>query len=156
MQKLRTRACQHQGFDVFQRGDQRVQIMPVDRANVVKAKFLKQGGGHHHAFGMLFKALGQLEQWRRAFEHGFAYVACRGIKLAAHQLGQIAVQRAYGRADAHVVVVQHYQEGHIVLYPSVIQRLKSHTSGHGAVANDGHAVARLTLGARADGHAQGG
>ena len=95
-----------QMLDVLQRGDQRVKVVPVNRADVVKAKLLKQRGRHHHALGVLFQALGQLEQRWRTFEHGFSNIFGVGVKLAAHELRQIAIQRPDGRADAHVVVVQ--------------------------------------------------
>ena len=52
MQELRARAGGHQMPDVFQRGNQRLQIMAVNRADVVEAKVLKQRGGHDHALGM--------------------------------------------------------------------------------------------------------
>ena len=98
-----------QMFDVFQRGNQGVQIMPINRADVIEAKLLKQRGRCHHAFGGFLKPLGQLKQGRRAFEHRFASVFGGGIKLTAHELGQVAIQSTHRRADAHVVVVQNNQ-----------------------------------------------
>ena len=75
MQKLRAGAIEHQLLDVLQGGDQRVQIMPVNGANVVEAEVFKQRGGHHHAFGMGLEPLGQLKQGRRNTEYMLANAA---------------------------------------------------------------------------------
>ena len=48
--------------------------MAINGADVVKAKLFKHGGRHHHALGMLFKALGQLKQRWRAFQNIFTHV----------------------------------------------------------------------------------
>jgi hypothetical protein len=53
MQELRT----FEMADVFQRGDQRVQIMAVDGADVVEAELFEQRGRHHHALGLFFQRL---------------------------------------------------------------------------------------------------
>ena len=82
MQKLRPGEL----LDVLQRGNEGVQVVAVDGAYVIKPKLFKQGGGHHHAFGVLLNALGQLEQSGRAFEHAFTYAFSFCIKLPAHQL----------------------------------------------------------------------
>ena len=150
MQKLRA----FEVLDVLQRRDQRVQVVPVDGADVVEAKIFKQGGRHHHAFGVRLQALGQLKQRRRIFEHLLAHAFGRRIKLPTHELGQVTVERAHGRADAHVVVVEHHQQA-AVGHAGVVQGLKSHARAHGTVANDGHRVALLALLLGRQRHAQG-
>ena len=110
VQKLRARALVEQLHDVFQRGDERVQVVAIDGPDVIEAKFLEQGGWHDHAFGVFFKALGQLKQGRRVFEHLFAHAFGRGVEAPAHELRQVAVERAHGRRDRHVVVVEHDQQ----------------------------------------------
>ena len=142
-------------LDIFQRGDEGFKVMAVNRADVVEAKCLKQRGRHHHAFGMFFNALGQFKQGRRDLQHLLAHVLGGGIKLPAHELRQITVERAHGRADAHVVVVQDHQQL-AVFHTTVVQRLKRHARRHGPVTNDGHGVAVLALEACGNRHAQGG
>ena len=141
---------------VFQRGDQGVQVMPVNRADVVEAKLFKQGGGGDDVLGLLFKAAGEFKQrCGRAFEHLLAQVLGSGVKTPAHELRQIAVERAHRWADGHVVVVQddqHIRPSH----PGVVQRFKCHASGHSAVANDGHRMALVALLLGGHGHAQRG
>ena len=140
-------------LDVFQRRDQRFEIVPVDRSDVVEAKFLEQRGWHHHAFGMLFEALGQLKQRRRVLEHVFTNrFGCR-IKTPTHQLGQVAVECPHRRADRHVVVVQDHQQL-AILDARVVECLKSHASRHGAIANHRNRMTRLALLAGGQSHAQ--
>jgi len=106
----------------------------VDGANVVEAEFLEQRGGHHHAFGGFFQALGQLKQGRRIFQHILGPGLGGRVKAPAHQLGKVTVERAHGRADRHVVVVQDHQQ-FAIFHARVVQGLKGHASGHGAVPN---------------------
>jgi hypothetical protein len=144
-----------EALDVLQRGDERVEVVPVDRPDVVEAEFLEQRGGHHHALGLLLQALGEFEQRRHGPQHALAHVARLGVELAAHELGEVAVERAHGRADAHVVVVEdHEQVG--VGHARVVERLEGHAGGHRAVADhrDGVAVLALLLGRQR--HAQRG
>ena len=141
---------------VFQGGDQGVQIMPVNRADVVEAKLFKQGGGGDDVLGLLFKAAGEFKQrCGRAFEHLLAQVLGGGVKTPAHELRQIAVERAHWRADGHVVVVQddqHIRPSH----PGVVECLERHAGSHGAVANDGHRMPLVAFLLRRHGHAQRG
>ena len=95
-----------QMLDVLQRGDQRVEVMAVNRADVVKPEFFKQGGWHHHALGLLLKAACQIEQRRRIFQNLLTHLFGCGIKPPAHELRQIAVERTHRGADGHVVVVE--------------------------------------------------
>ena len=151
MQKLRALEM----ADVLERGDQGLEVVAVDRADVVEAEVLKQRGRHHHALGMRLQAFGQLKQRRRSFEHLLADVLGGGVKLAAHELREVAVQRAHRRADAHVVVVQDDQQL-AVADAGVVQRLESHAGAHGTVADDGHGVAVFALLLGRHGHAQSG
>ena len=143
-----------QALDVFQRRDQRVEVVPVDGADVVKAEFLEQRGGHHHAFGLLLEALGQFEQGRHRAQHGLAHVLGGGIELPAHQLRKVAVESAHGGADAHVVVVQHHQQV-AVGHARVVERLEGHAGTHRAVANNGYRMAVVALALGGQCHAQG-
>ena len=142
-----------EALDVLQRGDQRVQVVPVNGADVVEAELFKQRGWHHHALGLLFKALGQLQQRRNRPQHGLAHILGSRVELAAHELGQVAVERTHGWADAHVVVVQDDQQVRIG-HATVVQGFKGHACSHGAIANDGHGVTIFPLALGSHGHAQ--
>ena len=98
------------GSQVFQRGDQRVEVVAIDRADVVEAELLEDGAGHDHALGVLLETPCQLEQRRRGLEHALHALAGAGVEVAAHQARQVLVQRADRWADGHVVVVQHDEQ----------------------------------------------
>ena len=135
--------------DVFQRRNQRVEIVAVDRPDVVEAEFLEQGAGRHHA---LYVFLGAPREFP---EHLGAGAPRGGVKAPRHQLRQILVERADRRRNRHVVVVEdHQQIG--VGRSGVVERLVRHPGGHRAVADDRH---RVTLDAGEPGcdrHAQRG
>ena len=156
VQKLRPLLLGHAVADVLQRGDERIQVVPVNGPDVVEAKLLEQRRRHHHALGTLLDALGQLEQRRHRAEYGLANVLGSGVEIAAHQLRQIAVERADRRADRHVVVVEHHQQARIALDAGVVERLERHAGRHGAVADDGHRLAVFALLPRRHRHAKGG
>ena len=56
---LRDDMDQHGAFgivaDIFEDGDQLVEIMAVDRANIIKAEFFEQGAAHGHAARKFFR-----------------------------------------------------------------------------------------------------
>ena len=144
-----------QMLDVFQCGNQRVEVVTVDGTDVVKAKLFKQSRRHHHAFGLLFKTASQVKQRRRIFQDLLAHFFGGRIKTPTHELRQIAVERTDGRADRHIVVVEdHQQIG--VRHPCVVERLKGHARGHGTIANDGHTAALLAFLLGRQSHAQRG
>ena len=126
-----------QVFDVLERGDQRVKIVPVDGPDVVKAKLFKQRGGHHHALGLLLKAFGQFQQRRCPFEHSFTHTPRCRIEAPTHELRQVAVERTDRRTDAHVVVVQDNQQL-AVSHACVVERLKRHAGRQRTVTNHRH------------------
>ena len=142
-------------LDVLQRRDQRIEVVAVDRSDVVEAEFLEQRGRHHQALGALLEALGQFEQRRRDLQHVLAHVLGGGVELAAHQPGQVAVQGADRRADRHVVVVQDHQQVAIG-HAGVVQRLEGHARAHRAVADHCDRMAVLALQAGGHGHAERG
>ena len=61
-------------LDVVQRRHQRVEIVPVDRADVVEAELLEHRAGRDHAFHVLFGAPRELA------EHALAQAPRRGVE----------------------------------------------------------------------------
>jgi hypothetical protein len=49
-------------FHVLERGEQRVEVVAVDGADVVEAELFEQRAGHDHALHVLFPAPDQLAQ----------------------------------------------------------------------------------------------
>ncbi len=133
MQKLRTAEL----LDIGERIQQHVEVMTVDRADVVEAEFLEQRTRRHHALHVLFGALGELADRRCDGQHFFTGTAGGRIKPARHQARQVVVQGANVGRDRHVVVVQHHQERQVG-GAGVVERLEGHAGGHRAVADDRH------------------
>ncbi len=153
MQKLRAATV----TQVLQRGNQRIQVVPVDGADVVQAELFKNGGRHDQALGVLFQLLGQLEQRRRVAQYLLGAFTRGGVEAAGHQARQVAVECPHRRRDRHVVVIEHDQhvcQTALVRHARVVQSLEGHACRHRAIADDGHGLARLAAQLRTDGHAQ--
>jgi hypothetical protein len=69
-------------LQVLQRRDQRIEVVAVDRADVVETEFFEQRAGRQHALDVLFDAVGEFEQRRRHAENFLAGLA-RGVEGAA-------------------------------------------------------------------------
>ncbi len=134
-----------QRLDVLQRRNQRVEIVAVDRADVVESEFLEQGRRHDQALGVLFHLFREVPQRRHAGKDLFPRFPRRGIEAPRHQPREITIERTHRGRNRHVVVVQdHEQIG--VHHAGVVERLESHARGHGAVADDRHHMALLVAG----------
>ncbi|CPQ20226.1 Uncharacterised protein [Bordetella pertussis] len=139
---------------VLQGGHQGVEVVAVDRADVVESELLEQRRRRHHALGVLFEPARQLQHRRHMLQHRPPDILGRGVELPGHQPRQIAIERAHRRRNRHVVVVQHDQQVDVGRDPRVVHGLEGHARGHGAVADDGDVLALHTGVARGHGHAQ--
>jgi hypothetical protein len=72
---------------VLQRRDQRVEVVAVDRADVVEAEFLEQRARRDHALDVLLGAVGQFEQRTANAEHLLAGALARGVEGACPRSG---------------------------------------------------------------------
>ena len=130
VQQLRPLEIAH----VAQGLDQSLDIVTVDGADVVEAKLLEQGAGHHHPLEVLFGPLGQLLDRRQTGQHLLAAFADGGVELARHDSGQMVVERADILGDGHLVVVEDHQ--HVFMdVAGVVERLKSHPRCDGAITD---------------------
>ena len=92
---------------VLEHRDQVVEIMPVDRTDVIEAKLLEQGAAGEEAAGVFLDALRFLLQTLRHLVRKLqADVAQRHIGAAGDEPREIAGQRTDRRCDRHVVVVE--------------------------------------------------
>ena len=80
-------------FQIVQRRNQRVQIMPVNRADVVQAKCFKHGRGYKHTLGVLFKTASKLEHPGRTLQHMSEFLARTRYQRTTHDFGQMAIER---------------------------------------------------------------
>ncbi len=140
VQELRTFQVAH----VLERGDQPQHVVPINRANIVKAQLFKECARHDHAFDVFFGALEQLFDWRYAREDFLAAFAQRGVKLAGEQLCQMVIQRADVLGNRHFVIVQDNQHVRLDI-ARVVHGLKGHPGGDGAVADHADGAALLVL-----------
>jgi len=130
--------------DVLQRRNEGVQIMAVNRPEVIESELLEQRGGSHHALGMLLDLLRQLPQRRHPAKHLLTGLFRYRVEIPGQQPREIPVECADGRRDRHVVVVEYHQQVGIH-HAGVVQRLKGHAGRHRAVADHGDAVTFFAL-----------
>ena len=134
-----------QFFQIDQGRDQGFQIVTIDRADVIETELFKHGARHHHAFGVLFEALGQLPQGRCHAQNALAGAARGGVEAPRHQARKVAIQRAHRWGYRHVVVVEYDDQARILADTGVIQCFKGLAGRHRAVADHGHRVPVLAL-----------
>ncbi|KGX49628.1 hypothetical protein Y025_5571 [Burkholderia pseudomallei TSV32] len=143
-------------LDVLQRRDQRIEIVPVDRPDVVEAEFLEEGGRHDHALRMLLELARELQHGRRDAQHAL-HARTRGrVEAARHQAREMAIQRADGRRDRHVVVVQDHEQLRVLRHARVVHRLERHAGRHRAVADHRDREAVVAVQLAADRHPERG
>ena len=126
--------------EVLQHRQQMVQIVTVDRADVIQAQFLEQRAAGDHAAGIfLGPPGGLLEALGETVGDVTRHLAQRAVRLRRQQLRQIGAHRADGRRDRHVVVVQDdNQPG--VHRARVVHGLVRHAGAHRAIADHGDDV----------------
>ena len=132
---------------------QHVDVVPVDRTDIVEAEFLEQRARQHHALHVLFPALGELLHRRELRQHFLAAPAHRVVETRREQPREIAVQRAHRLRDRHLVVVEDDEQvgaGDA----GVVQRLEGHAGAHRAVADHGDHAAVFVIALRRDRHAE--
>jgi hypothetical protein len=148
-----------EGLQQLERGDQRADVVAVDRPGVVEAHFLEQRGRHEHALPVLFPAAHEARRLAGALvaEQLLAAFAQRVQRAAAGHAAEHLGQAADVLADRHLVVVEDDEQVGLVVHAAgVVQRLVGHAGGHRAVADhrDHAAIAACARGG--DRHAQRG
>ena len=140
---------------VLQRGNECIEVVPIDRAEVGEAQLLEQRGRHQHALGVLFQLAGQLVHGRHHRQHLAGHVTCLHDRPGRQRARQIVVHRPHGRRDRHVVVVQDDQQVHVPHHAGIVERLEGHAGAHGTIADHRHvapAAGPLVLAQVARGH----
>ncbi len=136
--------------------DQRVEVVAVDRADVVEAQLLEPGAALPDVAGIFLHARGApLPGLGQALGQLLADFAQVQIGAARCDAGEVVRQRARRRGDRHVVVVEDDDQA-AVHGAGVVDRLVGHAGGHCAVADDGDHVVVATVDVAGDGHAETG
>ena len=122
-----------------------VQVVAVDRAQIVKAQLLEQRPAGQHAAGILLRPTRRaLDAAREALGHPRPQLPQRQKAARGHQPRQIGAHRPHRRRDRHVVVVQHHDQPRMPR-AGVVHRLIRHAGTHRAVADHGDDVALVAL-----------
>ena len=94
---------------ITQRAHERIDVVPVDRADVIKAELFEETAGQHHALEIGFRATREFPGRRHLAQHLLAGFAQRRIFTARENAREIIRQRAHVLRNRHVVVVEHDQ-----------------------------------------------
>ena len=127
-----------------QNGQKLVQVMPVNRADVVEPQCLEQRAANGHAFQHVLGALGTfLQRGRQQAEKPLRHlleILHRGFGIKPRQIGR---QRPHRRRNRHLVVIQDHEQPFAQM-ARVVHRLERHAGRHGPVADHRYRIARIT------------
>ena len=143
--------------DVLQHRQQMVEVMPVDRADIVEAEFLEQrAAADHEAAGIFLGAVGAVgDYFRQVLAQLFGRLAQRAVGLAGVEPRQIGRHGADRRGDRHVVVVEDDDQAR-VHGAGVVHGLIGHARRHRAVADHGDDIVGSAGEVARDCHAEAG
>ena len=142
--------------DILQHRDQVVEIVAIDRADIIKAQFLEQGAAHRQAARELVGlACGKMERTRQAAGELLGDLAHAQERARGDDLREVGGEAAYRRRDRHVVVVEDHDQP-VAGRRGIVHRLIGHAGGHRAVADNGDRLARLVAQLVGDGEAERG
>ena len=141
---------------ILQDRQQVVEIVAVDRPDVIEAEFLEQSAaGPERAAVFLGAPRLVIEELRQAARQLLGGVAQRPIGVARDQAGEIGRHRAGRRRDRHIVVVEDDDQPR-AQGAGVVHRLVSHARGHRAVADDRDDMVATVRQVARDRHAKAG
>ena len=133
-----------------------IDVVAVDRADIVEAELLEQRPAGDEAAGVFLGAARRiLERLREMARHFLGDVAQRHEGFRGKQARQIGAHRADRRRDRHVVVVEDDDQPRIHR-AGIVHRLIGHPPAHRAVADHGDDVAALAAEIAGDRHAERG
>lgn len=119
-----------------------VEIVTVDRTDIIEAQFLEQGAAGRHAAGeFVGLARGGVQRAGQLARQFLQRIADAEEFAARHDARQIGGQATDRRRDRHVIVVENDDQTVARLF-GVVHRLIGHARRHRAVADHGDALAR--------------
>ena len=148
-------ACQHvqelrpvQFAHVAQRAHERLDVVSVDRPDVVETHFLEQRSRQHHALQVLLRTARQLAHRGHLTQHllaAFAQMRIRHVPRA-RWAKRFDSAPTFSEIDMSLSLRIDQQVGG--QRAGVIQGFEGHAGGQGAVADDRHHASALARGAR--------
>ena len=130
-------------------------IVPVNRTDVIEAELLKQRAWHNHSFKMLFPASGKGLHRRSRAEHRFAAFPDTGVCLAGKDACEIVRHGSDISRYRHLVIIENDEQVRIHA-TRVVERFHCLAGGQCAIADDGNYLAALLIESGGDRHSQCG
>jgi len=128
--------------------------VPVHRAKVLKTQLFEERAGHHHAFDMLFGALGEFAHGRwHALDDLLGLFAQVAVDPAREKTGEGLVECADVLRDGHLVVVE-YDEQIRAHVTGVVEALEGLPGGQPPVTDDRAGLMPVAAVAACQRHAQ--
>ena len=141
--------------------DQMVEVMAVNRADIVEPEFLEQCAAGQHPTRIFFRATGSaLNAFGEALGHAGSKVAQPEKAARRQQARQIGAHRTHRRRDRHIIVVQHHDKPRMAA-AGVVHCFVRHPRAHRAIADHRDNMAIIGNAARlaqiaGDRHAEAG
>ena len=131
--------------DIFEDGDEVIEIVAVNRADIVKAQFLEQRAAHRHA-ARKFIGLARcdMERFGQFARNALGDFAQRKEGPRGNQPRQIGRKPAHRRRDRHVIVVKDDNKA-IARCLRVVHRLIGHARRHRTIADHGNRLAGFVV-----------
>jgi len=128
---------------VAQDRQQMVQIVAVDRPDIIEAEFFEQGAAGNKTAGIFLGLVGLvLDEFGKLLGDLLADAANRAVGRTGHEPRQMGAHGADRRRDRHVVVVQDHNQPRLQR-AGIVHRLIGHAGRHGSVADDGNDIVVL-------------
>ncbi len=141
---------------VLQHRQEVLEIVPVDRADIVEAELLEQRAAGDEAARVLDPAGdGAVHRLRQVRGQLLAAPAHVHVGAPGDETGEIGAHAADGRGDRHVVVVEDDDQP-LAHAAGIVHRLVGHAGRHRAVADDGDHVVVAARQVARHGHAEAG
>ena len=144
------------GADVAEHRQQVVEIVPVDRPDIVEAELLEQRAAGPEAAREFLGELRLVAEEARQPVRARAWRSCgSGDRRGPRRACEMRRHRADRRGDRHVVVVEDDDQPRLEV-SGIVHRLIGHAGRHGAVADDGDDPVVPALEVAGDRHAEPG
>ena len=132
-------------LDSAQNRKQLIHIMPINRADVIKAQFFEQGAADCRGFQQFFRAarpvLERLGQKRYcALGGGFEFLKRR----ACIKAGQIGRHRTCWRCNRHFIVVEDHNQP-LFQMARIVQGLIGHACGNRTITDNRNRISQTCL-----------
>ena len=140
--------------DIFEHGQQLIEIVTIDNADVVESELFEQRPARNEAARQFFGEVRLLlEEFRQVIGDLFADVAQRHVRRARQQTREIVRHGADGRRDRHLIVVQDHDKTPVHC-AGIVHGLVGHAGRYCAIADHADDIVLLTGKVASDRHAQ--